>query len=508
MNADILLLQEVRGAEDRIYRCKGLMQGLKELGYNYLYWNVCSDPNLGTGYSGVAVISKVPIDSIETGFNGEDVEGRVLTARIDNVIITTVYSPCSQLSEECVRGDIRKTFDVQLREHVQQQRQEVGSDGKKKTVILMGDLNVARTEADCWLGTERQKSWPGCYEYERDAFEMLLSECGLTDVGSGTEHTWFKNQGLKTKGLGLRLVYGLISTEHSGPCEFVVNTKAKGSHHQPVVLELGSIGGMGNRGMEERSPTEDIDGGNIFPKIETDMFPDVVSLLSEMKITHEGMAVEITDKMRKGKDFKGSTGGCLEDVMENHDECDIKGRCVQGKGRSRCPYYKQMLAAAAKVHTDSKELEGNCMDRKDIRKEYVRMPMLDKTMVDGIKCGTLADTSSTYNLAWRSALIKIFGLARYNKMISVKNKNTRKYPTLQTATGETVRPIGRVKVTMYMGKGEVDGGKEIDVYQKITFFVMADMPLDFIIGCVHMDEKGWAVDFDDHTLRMPRCERS
>jgi exonuclease III len=36
-DADIILLQEVRGAEDRIYKSKGLMQGIRDLCYKYFY---------------------------------------------------------------------------------------------------------------------------------------------------------------------------------------------------------------------------------------------------------------------------------------------------------------------------------------------------------------------------------------------------------------------------------------------------------------------------------------
>jgi exonuclease III len=162
MDADVVLLQEVRGAEDRIYKSKGLMQGLRDIGYRYFYWNECADAKLGTGYSGVAVISKFLMEKVKVGLGGKDVEGRVITVYPKGFVITTAYTPCSQLSGlECTRGESRKNFDIDLKNHILKKKTEVDSEGKHRTFILMGDLNVIQYGKKVIVGFQRKDNRTG-----------------------------------------------------------------------------------------------------------------------------------------------------------------------------------------------------------------------------------------------------------------------------------------------------------------------------------------------------------
>jgi exodeoxyribonuclease III len=490
MDADVVLLQEVRGAEDRIYKSKGLMQGLRDLGYRYFYWNVCADVKLGTGYSGVAVISKFPMERVEVGLGGEDVEGRVLTVYHKDFVITTAYTPCSQLSGlECTRGEIRKNFDIDLKTHILRKKAEVDSEGKHRTFILMGDLNVARKEGDCWLSKKRQQDWPGCRPHEREALENIIKECQLEDMawklhGLKSKHTWFKSWWCKSRGQGMRLDYALVSKDKTKEMGFEVASEAKGSDHQPIILNIKAR----TEQPVEREPTRDIDQGEQHPIVpEPDMFPQLTSLMKELNITNKGpLVAEMLGKMnkekKKSKNKNKSELSCnlmegnTDDIMEDHYICSVTGKCTKDV-KNKCPY----TMGRTERRKRAKERSG----------KFVRMPVLDAARVDGNVCKTLCDTGSTYELARRGFLIDTLGPRAYKKRLIYVKKND--LPQLITASGAHTSPIGKIQVCLEVCKG---------IFLDIWFWVMDAMPIDFIIGCVHMDEKGWCIDYDGHEIRM------
>jgi exodeoxyribonuclease-3 len=58
------------------------------------YWNCCKSKK---GYSGTAIITKVPPKSVHYGIGLEivDQEGRALTLEFEHFIVTVVYAPHS-----------------------------------------------------------------------------------------------------------------------------------------------------------------------------------------------------------------------------------------------------------------------------------------------------------------------------------------------------------------------------------------------------------------------------
>jgi exodeoxyribonuclease III len=475
MDTDVVLLQEVRGAEDRIYKSKGLMQGLRDLGYKYFHWNVCTDPRLGAGYSGVAVISKFPAEKTEVGLKGKDKEGRVLTVYFAGLVVTRVYTPCSQpSSENCDRGDVRKKFDSDLKEHIKLKRTEKDANGTTRTVVIMGDLNVTRTASDCWLTTKKQLNWPGsCFPYEGVAIESIIDECQMVDMahelkGSSSEYTWFKTWYHKNKGIGMRIEYALVSREDAEQMDFEVLSNARGSDHQPIKLYLE---GKPMINVGTRSTEEEMDRGKLFPRVEKGMFPQLVNLLSELRISNEGLAKELVDKIEeeRRKNPRQEADGIVHDENEDHYMCSVVGKCVNHCG-NECPYDKG---------PDENEgiEQGKETDSPPVT--YVRMPVLEHTRMEGKKCKTLLDTGSTYDLVSREFLSKAMTPRQFANRLQIVSDS--ELPLMVTASGANTRPIGEMKCRMEVNPG---------VFHTVNFWVMDKMPIDFIIGCVHMDECG------------------
>lgn len=148
-NPDILGLQETKGSFDQL--TKKDQEDIKNLGY-HVYWNHANRP----GYSGTAVLSKIPAISQYYGidpesFDHESVEfvdetliendeGRVITLEFENFYFVTVYTPNSKddLSRLPYRYNV---WDKAFLQYIQWLEE-------KKSVIICGDLNVAHQEID------------------------------------------------------------------------------------------------------------------------------------------------------------------------------------------------------------------------------------------------------------------------------------------------------------------------------------------------------------------------
>ena len=201
-----------------------------QLEFRHQYWNISEKK----GYAGTCVLSKIkPLNVIKSPF---DKEGRLICLEFEEYFVINVYVPNS--GQELKRLGYRvHQWDFALREFVSK---------LEKPVILVGDMNVARTSID--LARPRQNTKTSGFTIEeRESFEKLLKECKLIDTfrylhPNVVKYTyWGYRFRCREKNLGWRIDYGLVSEKIKDKIvRSEILDKELGSDHAPIVLELKS----------------------------------------------------------------------------------------------------------------------------------------------------------------------------------------------------------------------------------------------------------------------------
>lgn len=189
-------------------------------------------------YNGVAIISPHDIEDVCTGLPDlpDDPQKRVIAATIQGVRVINVY---------CVNGEAlgsekfvyKRQWFAALRNFVAQQMQA------HENVVLLGDFNIAPTDADCY-DPEKWRGQIHCSDEERTWFQALLN-LGLTDAlrhvqPYGAAYTWWDYRGaMFQRGLGLRIDHILTNapmTARLQTVEIDQETRAleRPSDHAPV----------------------------------------------------------------------------------------------------------------------------------------------------------------------------------------------------------------------------------------------------------------------------------
>lgn len=191
------------------------------------------------GYSGTAVFSRRYFDGVfrSIGHSAGDAEGRVTTIRLPNLFVVCVYTMNSGLGLK--RLAQRLSWDMAFRRHIRRLRL-LG-----KPVVVLGDLNVARTELDVYNPADCLAS-PGFSETERESFEETLETCGLVDVfremnpaAGGKFTAWEYRTSARQRNDGVRIDYALVSEDMVDAVHDVrILDKVEGSDHCPVAIDL------------------------------------------------------------------------------------------------------------------------------------------------------------------------------------------------------------------------------------------------------------------------------
>ena len=129
LNVDVWLLQEVRA----------LPEQLPAAWRNPEDWQVAWHPAEKKGYSGVAILSRIPFELLGTGLDTSDPdsEGRVLRAEIDGLNLASIYLPSGSSGEE--RQKEKERWLARFRPW---------ADALDGQWLLGGDFNIARTHRD------------------------------------------------------------------------------------------------------------------------------------------------------------------------------------------------------------------------------------------------------------------------------------------------------------------------------------------------------------------------
>jgi exodeoxyribonuclease-3 len=189
------------------------------------------------GYSGTAILSKEePMQvTYDIGIEEHDQEGRVITAEYPTFFLTTVYTP--NAGEGLARLDYRERWDKDFKEFVTWL-------GRRKPVIVCGDLNVAHEPIDIARAKENYNKSAGYTQIEIDGFDRLL-ENGFIDTFRNlypdeVKYTyWNYVTNARSKNAGWRIDYFLVSDVLiSKVKDAMIYNEYHGSDHCPVGLKI------------------------------------------------------------------------------------------------------------------------------------------------------------------------------------------------------------------------------------------------------------------------------
>ena len=217
---DVVCLQEIKAPPDKV---PALMVAATDY---WCFWHGAS------AYSGVALLVRHSFFTERPAFRHPafDHEERIVVADLGPVTVASVYVP---------NGG--KDFDAKMRflEALVAWSTETQSAGR--TVLVCGDLNVAREERDVHP-KERKPNQIGTRPEERALLDRLLSG-GLVDVGRTLDpennelFTWWAPwRNLRQRNIGWRIDYVLATVCISATATRSVSMREFGtSDHAPVV---------------------------------------------------------------------------------------------------------------------------------------------------------------------------------------------------------------------------------------------------------------------------------
>ena len=218
---DILCLQEIKAAPDQI------PMFLCELEDYWCYWHG------EKGYSGVGLLVRKEFAPERPAFAHPafDFENRIVTVRTPQATVASVYVP---------NGG--KDFPAKMRflEGLAGWATETNHAGR--TVIICGDLNVAREDRDVHP-KERKPNQIGTRPEERAELFQLLDK-GFVDVGRAMDpandelFTWWAPwRNLRQRNIGWRIDYLLATSTLASRAASSVSRREFGtSDHAPQVV--------------------------------------------------------------------------------------------------------------------------------------------------------------------------------------------------------------------------------------------------------------------------------
>jgi len=226
-NPDILLLQETKAQPGQIPS-----EGFEALNYN-CYWFSA----IKKGYSGVALLSKIQPDIIQTGMGIEkyDQEGRVIRADYGDVSVVSVYHPSGSSGEE------RQAFKMQWLADFQ----DFIDDLKKyrPNLIVSGDYNICHEAIDIHDPVRNAKN-SGFLPEERAWMGSFL-ESGFVDSfrffnKQPGNYTWWSFRGnARAKNMGWRIDYNMVGNPLKNRMKSAsIMSGVYYSDHCPAILDI------------------------------------------------------------------------------------------------------------------------------------------------------------------------------------------------------------------------------------------------------------------------------
>jgi exodeoxyribonuclease-3 len=218
---DVVCLQEIKATPVQV------PQDLCEMGDHWCFWHGAR------AYSGVGLLVRRDLAPTRplSGHPSFDHDCRIVVVEVAGLAVASVYVPNGNRD---LPGKLRFLEAMVL--WVGEQR------AAGRVLVVCGDLNVARTDADVHP-KERKPGIVGQLPEERALLEALLAEGDLVDLGRALhpedEHlyTWWAPwRNLRQRNIGWRIDYVVASRALAARTESFVSQREVGtSDHAPVV---------------------------------------------------------------------------------------------------------------------------------------------------------------------------------------------------------------------------------------------------------------------------------
>ncbi|HLR93776.1 MAG TPA: exodeoxyribonuclease III [Jiangellaceae bacterium] len=234
---DLLAVQETKCAEEQFPRSV-----FEEIGYEVAHHDTSQ-------WNGVGVISRVGIDDVEIGFDGQpgwgdpaEAEARAIAVRAGGIQMWSLYIPNGRTLDSPHYtykldwvSSLATTAGTWLTKDAQAQ------------IVLAGDWNIAPQDDDVWDMAEFAES-THVSQPERDVFDAVV-QAGYTDVvrryapGPGVYTYWDYKQLSFPKRKGMRIDFTLCSSALAARVSdaYIDREERKGkgaSDHAPVVVDI------------------------------------------------------------------------------------------------------------------------------------------------------------------------------------------------------------------------------------------------------------------------------
>ena len=216
---DVVCLQEIKARPDQVPEsCK--------LADYHAFWHGAG------GYSGVSLhIRRELLEAPEFAHPSFDMETRIVTASLGNLVLASVYVPNGGKDYAAKIGFLNSL--VEWTSELREQGREL---------VLCGDINIARADIDVHP-KERKAGVIGQREEERALFDALLGN-GLVDVArvlqpdNDAMFSWWPPwREMRKRNIGWRIDYILASkslAERATECRVLADVGT--SDHAPVML--------------------------------------------------------------------------------------------------------------------------------------------------------------------------------------------------------------------------------------------------------------------------------
>src|SRR6186713_2036609 len=215
---DVVCLQEIKARPDQVPdRCK--------LADYHAFWHGAG------GYSGVSLhLRRELLEAPEFAHPEFDIETRIVQVALDNLVVASVYVPNGGKDYGTKLKFLHSLVDWVRALHAQ-----------GRTLVLCGDINVARAEIDVHP-KERKPGVIGQRDEERVLFDALLGD-SLVDVtraldpGNAALFSWWPPwRDMRKRNIGWRIDYILASrtiAERATECKVLADVGT--SDHAPIM---------------------------------------------------------------------------------------------------------------------------------------------------------------------------------------------------------------------------------------------------------------------------------
>lgn len=240
LEPDIIGIQETK-VQDKDFPS----DELQKLGYHAVFWGQKT-------HYGVALLSRQPPIFVQKGFidDNEDSQRRFIHARYElagkSIDVLNGYFPQGESCHHASKFPLKRQYYADITTYVKKLL------AQKRSVVLMGDMNVAPQDCDVGIGEKTANRWlaQGVCSFlpqERAWYQSLL-QTGLVDTyrslhgGSDDKFSWFdyRSKGFdSTPKQGLRIDHILSSLDLNNQLiaadiDYEVRAMPKPSDHAPI----------------------------------------------------------------------------------------------------------------------------------------------------------------------------------------------------------------------------------------------------------------------------------